>query len=74
MPPEPEPAQCMEDQAAFAVGQTWTPELAEAARIAAGAEVQRTIRPGDAVTMDFRTDRLNLHLNATDTIVEVDCS
>ena len=33
----------------------------------------RIIRPGDAVTMDYRPDRLNISLDETDRIVSVDC-
>lgn len=33
----------------------------------------RIIRPGDAVSMDYRPDRLNISLDETDRIVAVDC-
>lgn len=33
----------------------------------------RVIRPGDAVTRDFRTDRVNFHIGADETIQRVDC-
>ena len=33
----------------------------------------RVIRPGEAVTLDFRPDRLNLELDADGTIVRVYC-
>lgn len=40
---------------------------------ASGARTVRVIKPGMAVTMDFRGDRLNLRLDADDRIVAVTC-
>ena len=46
------------------VGQQATTQLgAEAMRIA-NARTIRWIRPGDAVTMDYRSDRLNINLDS----------
>ena len=33
----------------------------------------RVIRPGDAMTMDFRPDRVNFKINAKETIQMIDC-
>jgi hypothetical protein len=33
----------------------------------------RVIRPGDAVTMDFRTDRVNFRIADDETIQGIDC-
>ena len=33
----------------------------------------RVIRPGDAVTMDFRTDRINFRISADEEIIAVSC-
>lgn len=33
----------------------------------------RVIRPGDAVTMDFRTDRVNFRIGEDETIQRIDC-
>ncbi|MEM8978396.1 MAG: I78 family peptidase inhibitor [Pseudomonadota bacterium] len=33
----------------------------------------RVIRPNQAVTKDYREDRLNIHLNADDVIVRLSC-
>ena len=33
----------------------------------------RVIRPGDAVTMDFRTDRVNFRIANDETIQRIDC-
>src|SRR5690606_20150093 len=64
---------CMAQPAAFAVGRLWTPDLAETARVASNSNTVRTIRPGDAVTLDFRTDRLNLELNSAGVVTTVRC-
>jgi len=47
--------------------------VAEDARIAAGAKAVRVIRPGTAVTMDYRGDRLNLKTDDGGVILSVSC-
>lgn len=47
--------------------------VAEDARAAAGARTVRVIRPGQAVTHDYRADRLNLELDAAGDVVRVHC-
>lgn len=63
--------------AADALGNTWTGKhYAEAeSEIQAGENVAtiRVIRPDDAVTQDFRTDRLNVELDAEDNISRIYC-
>ena len=39
----------------------------------AGARAVRVIRPGQAVTMDYRADRLNVEIDSADTITAVRC-
>lgn len=39
----------------------------------AGAKRLRWIEPGSAVTMDFRVDRLNLHIDKAGTITDARC-
>lgn len=39
----------------------------------AGAKRLRWIEPGSAVTMDFRVDRLNLHVDKAGTITDARC-
>jgi hypothetical protein len=55
------------------VGQVYTPELGEQARVTAGARVERALRPGQIVTMEFRTDRLSLTLDEKGRISAVNC-
>ncbi|KTF67275.1 I78 family peptidase inhibitor [Sphingomonas sp. HT-1] len=38
-----------------------------------GAKVIRWIEPGSAVTMDFRVDRLNLHVDKVGTVTDARC-
>jgi hypothetical protein len=55
------------------VGQAATSELgAEALRLT-GARALRWIQPGQAVTMDYRTDRLNVELDARNRVVRLTC-
>ncbi len=55
------------------VGQAPTAELgAEALRLS-GARRLRWIRPDDAVTMDYRTDRLNVRLDAAHRVEAFNC-
>ena len=46
--------------------------VAEVGRRTAGRRV-RWIRPGDAVTMDYSPERLNIHLDARDRIERLSC-
>lgn len=55
------------------VGQVATQAVGAEAVRTAGARTMRWIAPGQAVTMDYRTDRLNLHLDAQNRIVRIAC-
>jgi hypothetical protein len=46
---------------------------ADRARVAADADAVRVIRPGQAVTMDYRAERLNLKLDAKGIVTAVTC-
>jgi len=73
-PPPPPPAEggaCNADAAQSFVGKPAS--AAEQARVASGARAMRLIRPGQAVTMDYRPDRLNVELDASDSIVKLSC-
>ena len=48
-------------------------EPVEAAESASAPGDVRIIRPGEPVTMDYRTDRLNFELDARDRITRVYC-
>lgn len=62
---------CNADPAQPFVGKSAS--AAEQARTASGARTMRLIRPGQAVTMDYRPDRLNVELDASDNIAKLSC-
>lgn len=64
---------CDAGRAQGLVGQAATQALGAEAVRAAGARTLRWIAPGQAVTMDYRTDRLNLHLDAQNRVTRVAC-
>ena len=70
--PEP-PAQCRAEDARFAIGQPATPQLEAAARVRSGAGSVRTLKPNQAVTMEFNGGRLNLVVDARDRVTAVRC-
>jgi hypothetical protein len=45
----------------------------ERATLAARARVARVVAPGQAVTMDFRPDRLTIRVNGRNRIVDLTC-
>ena len=55
------------------VGRPATQALGSEALRLSGARAVRWIRPGDAVTMDYREDRLNIHLDAEGRVERFAC-
>lgn len=55
------------------VGQVASQQLGGEAVRAAKARVMRWIAPNTAVTMDYRTDRLNIHVDSNNRITRIDC-
>lgn len=72
LPSEPVTA-CRADKVQSLLGQPLTPTLTKQAQERATARTVRVIRPGQAVTMDYRTDRLNIELDSTDRITALRC-
>lgn len=64
---------CNAEKAQGFVGQPGTSETAARARDAAGASMVRWLRPGMAVTMEYRADRLNIEVDDKDVIVSIRC-
>ena len=64
---------CDAKAASAYVGQAISEAVAEQAKAAAGARGVRIIRPGMAVTMDYRAGRLNLELDEAGRIVKASC-
>lgn len=55
------------------VGKTATPELLEEIRSRSGARHMRVGKPGMAMTMDFRPDRVTLYVDADNRIESISC-
>ncbi len=66
-------ATCAPAKAQVLVGQPGTAALGARALELTGARSVRWIRPGNAVTMDFREDRLNIDLNAQGRVKGLRC-
>lgn len=64
---------CDASDANALVGQPATSELGSEALQRTGARSVRWIRPGDAVTMDYRPDRLNIKLDAANRVTGFSC-
>lgn len=64
---------CYPENAAFAVGQPATRDLIEQARAAAGAQIARTLAPGQMVTMEYHPSRLNIDVDADNVVTQVRC-
>jgi len=55
------------------VGRAYSDALLEQARAAAGARVARPLRPGQAITMEYSSQRLNLELDADGKVTRARC-
>jgi len=64
---------CEAKAAEFAIGKTASPQLLEQARSRAGAQIARIIRPNDMITLEYRSDRLNLNTDANLVVNRVNC-
>lgn len=65
--------ECRAEPAQSLVGQPASATLGERGLQLSGARTLRWIRPGDAVTMDYRTDRLNISLDASNRVERISC-
>ena len=65
--------QCNADRVQPLVGREATPDVVERAKARSGARTVRMIKPGMAVTMDFRSDRLNLELDDRNVVRAARC-
>lgn len=55
------------------IGKAFPSDGVERASEATGSAVVRVVRPGEAVTMDFRADRLTISLDANGKVVSARC-
>lgn len=72
-PATPPATNCNAEATQVYVGKAATPAVIEAARKAAGAELVRTLKPGQMVTMEFLEGRLNVHVDAGNVILRAVC-
>lgn len=75
-PPDAPPATggaCNAAPAQGLIGREASEALAREAQRLTGAGAVRWLRPGQIVTMEFRADRLNLHLDARDRVERIVC-
>lgn len=66
-------ARCRAAGAEAELGKTLDPEVADNARMGAGAMRARIIRPGQKVTMDLDPQRLNIEVDDTGRIRRLRC-
>ncbi|MFK3794805.1 I78 family peptidase inhibitor [Pseudomonas sp. NPDC088444] len=66
-------SRCDAAAAQFAVGKPASAALLEQARVKAGAQTARILGPHDMVTLEYRSDRLNLNTDQSATINRVNC-
>lgn len=64
---------CNAQPAQAAVGQSSRASVVESARARSGARMVRILRPGQMVTKEFDTQRLNLEVDANGRILAVRC-
>lgn len=64
---------CDADPVAWAIGNAASPEVVERAQWESHSRDVRVIEPGQAVTMDFRIERLNLYVNDRGAITRISC-
>lgn len=71
--PPTAPAPCNADAVQSLVGQASSDAVIEQARVDSGASSVRALKPGDAATMDYREDRLNITLDDSGVIQTLRC-
>jgi flagellar basal body L-ring protein FlgH len=64
---------CDSDLAKFAVGEPANAALLQQAQQRSGAQTARVLRPGDIMTLEYRSERLNLNVDAKGTVSRVNC-
>jgi len=69
----PAASQCDAARLGGLVGRAFSDSVRTEALRRSGARTARVIRPGDAVTMDYRADRLNIHLTAQSRVERFAC-
>lgn len=66
-------ARCDAAAVQFAVGKPASAALLDQAKVKAGAQTARVLGPHDIVTLEYRSDRLNLNTDDAGTVNRVNC-
>ncbi|KNH43993.1 I78 family peptidase inhibitor [Pseudomonas lini] len=66
-------SRCEAKAAEFTIGKKASPQLLEQARTRAGAQNARFLKPDDMVTLEYRSDRLNLNTDNNLVVTRVNC-
>ncbi|WP_060480472.1 MULTISPECIES: I78 family peptidase inhibitor [Pseudomonas] len=64
---------CQASGADFAIGKQGSAELLEQARKASGSQIARILKPRDVVTLEYRSERLNLNVDEQGVVTRVNC-
>lgn len=64
---------CNAQPAQFSVGQNSTASVVESARQRSGAQSARILRPGQIITKEYNTQRLNLEVDGKGRILAAKC-
>lgn len=64
---------CDDSKGQTAVGQTATQSMVDKVIADTGSRTARVIKPGQAVTMDYSDERVNIHVDAKNVITSVKC-
>ncbi|GLO13506.1 lipoprotein [Pseudomonas putida] len=64
---------CEASGADFAIGKQGSAELLEQARKASGSQIARILKPHDVVTLEYRSERLNLNVDEQGKVARVNC-
>lgn len=75
-PAEPPPrvgGTCNAEAARYAIGKAGSDDVIETARRDSGAALVRVVRPGMAVTADYRADRVTITVNERGAITGIAC-
>lgn len=66
-------ARCDAAAVQFAVGKPASAALLDQAKAKAGAQTARVLGPHDVVTLEYRSDRLNLNTDDSGTVTRANC-
>ncbi|QJQ21309.1 hypothetical protein HG549_15675 [Pseudomonas sp. SK] len=64
---------CDASGADFTIGKVASAELLEQARKASGSQMARILKPHDVVTLEYRSERLNLNVDEQGKVTRVNC-